>query len=302
MPPTPTSLLVLGIVYGLLAAVAHAIAFVVSRRYIVQGHGSSLRLMVTSHAMMGMLAAALLLPLWSPELRQVRSWGPPALGASLTYLFGQALFLAALKHTVSSRLVPLLGLKVVAVVPVALIFLNETLRWPQAAAVALSLVAGTMLHRIGGRLPWRSLLLILVAVCLFAMSDVFIVVLVPHLGAGFAAAARSVGVCYGICGLAALALLPWQGSRRLRDWLAAAPYVACWLPSMYLLFACLALCGPVLGNIVIGTRGLFAIVLGTILAARGMLHIEHHASRGVVLRRIGAVVLMIVAIAIYGLR
>jgi len=138
-------------------------------------------------------------------------------------------------------------------------------------------------------------------VCCFALSDVFIVILVPHLGTGFAAAARSVGVVYGICGLAALPLLPWQGSRRQADWLAVVPYVACWLPRMYLLFASLALCGPVLGNIVIGTRGLFAIVLGAILANRGLLHIEHHATADVVLRRAAAAVLMIVAIALYGL-
>jgi len=299
--PSISPLLVLGVVYGVLTAMAHAVAFAISRRYIVLGHGSSLRLMVASHAMMGLMAAALLPGIWSPELHNVRAWLPSALGASLTYLVGQALFLLALRHTVASRLVPLLGLKVVAVIPAALILLRETLTWPQVAAVLLSLTAGTMLHHIGGRLPWRSLLLILIAVCCFALSDVFIVLLVPQLGDGFVAAARSVGVVYGICGLAVLPLLPWHGSRRPADWLAVVPYVACWLPSMYLLFASLALCGPILGNIVIGTRGLFAIVLGAILAGRGLHHIEHHASADVILRRIAAAVLMIVAIAVYGL-
>ncbi|MCE9552777.1 MAG: EamA family transporter [Planctomycetes bacterium] len=302
MPPTPTPLLVLGIVYGLLAAVAHAIAFAISRRYIVQGHGSSLRLMVTSHVMMGVLALAVLVPLWSDELLDVRNWILPMLGTSVTYLLGQALFFIGLRHTASSRLVPLLGLKVVAVAPLSLLLLGQKLGWPQLAAVALSLVAGAMLHHIGGRLPWRSLLVTLLAVCMFAVSDVFVFLLVPRLGTGFAASARSVGVCYGFCGLAALPLLPWQGSRRRADWLAAVPHVLIWLPSMYLLFACIALCGPILGNIVIGTRGLFAIVLGALLAWQGMLHLEHHSSRGVVLRRIAAAVLMILAIAIYGVR
>jgi drug/metabolite transporter (DMT)-like permease len=147
MPSTISPLLVLGIVYGLLTAMAHAIAFAISRRYIVQGLGSSQRLMVVSHALMGLLAAALLPLIWSPELRNIRGWGPPALGASLTYLIGQALFLLALRHTVASRLVPLLGLKVVAVVPAAMVALKTTLDWPQVAAVGLSLVAGMMLHR-----------------------------------------------------------------------------------------------------------------------------------------------------------
>jgi drug/metabolite transporter (DMT)-like permease len=301
MPHAPPSLLALGILYGLLAAAAHAIAFVISRRYIVQGHGSSLRLMVISHAMMGVLAVTVLLPLWSAELRDVVRWIWPMLGASIAYLMGQGLFFLSLRHTASSRLVPLLGLKVAAVVPASMMLLGQELGRAQLAAVVLSLVAGAMLNQIGGRLPWRSSVWTLVAVCLFALSDVYIVLLVPRLGAGFVAAARSVGVCYGFCGLVALTLLPWQGSRRLDDWIAAAPHAICWLPSMYMLFACLALCGPILGNIVIGTRGLFAILLGMILAARGMHHIEHHVSRGVIVRRFGAAVLMIVAIAIYGI-
>ena len=300
MPPTPPPMLLLGIGYGLLTAVAHAVAFAMSRRYIVQGHGSSLQLMVTSHAIMGPVALLVMLPFWSDELRNVAAWGPLMVGASFSYLFGQALFLIALRHSVSSRLVPLLGLKVVAVVPASIWVMGVKFGWPQAAAVALSLVAGAMLHHIGGRLPLRSLMLTLVAICLFAMSDVCIVLLVRTLGQGFAASARSVGVCYGFCGLAVLPLLPWHGSRHWSDWRAALPHAACWLPSMYLLFACLGLCGAVLGNIVIGTRGLFAIALGAILAARGMHHLEHHASRGVVARRLAAAVLMIAAIAIYG--
>jgi drug/metabolite transporter (DMT)-like permease len=302
MPPTPTPLLLLGIVCGFITAAAHAVAFAISRRYIVLGHGSSLRLMVMSHAMMGPLAIVVLLASWSDELRRVTTWAPLMLGASLTYLVGQALFFISLRRTAASRLVPLLGLKTVAVIPPTMVLLGEKLSWIQGAAVALSLVAGAMLHHIGGRLPWRALLSTLVAVCLFALSDVYIILLVRQMGTGdLAAAARSVGLVYGFCGLAVLPLLPRLGTRRASDWLAAAPHAACWLPSMYTLFACLALCGAVLGNIVVGTRGLFAIALGAILASRGMFHIEHHASRGEIARRFAAAVLMIAAIAIYGL-
>lgn len=301
MPATLSPLLVQGVLFGLLAALGHAIAFVVSRRYIVLGFGSSLKLIVISHVMMGLLGAALLPLIWAPELGNLHAWLPPAVGACLTYLVGQVLFLLALRCTAASRLVPLLGLKVVAVIPVAFVLLHTTLGWPQLVAVALSLAAGAMLHHIGGRLPWQSLILILMAVCCFAFSDVFIVILVPRIGSGFMGAARSVGLVYGICGLLALPLLLWRGGYGPSDWLAVTPYVACWLPSMYLLFACLALCGPVLGNIVIGTRGLFAIVLGALLASRGLVHIESRVTVDIVVRRIAAAVLMILAIALYGL-
>ncbi|MCE9546176.1 MAG: EamA family transporter, partial [Planctomycetia bacterium] len=296
-------MVLLGILCGVLAAMAHAIAFAISRRFIVQVHGTSLQLMVLSHALMGPMAAAVLLltPLHGVEMTDVCRWLPATIGAGGTYLIGQALFFLSLRYVAASRLVPLLGLKVVAVAPISIVMLGAHFGWPQYAAIGLSLAAGAMLHHIGGRLPLSSLAITLFAVCLFAFSDVYIFKLIPLMGHGFAAIARSVCVVYGACGLAALPLLPWYGSRRASAWAAALPHAAIWFPSMFLLFACIALCGPVLGNIAIGTRGLLSIALGSAIAARGLFHLEQHASRGVVLRRLLAAGLMIGAMALYRL-
>jgi len=103
-----------------------------------------------------------------------------------------------------------------------------------------------------------------------------------------------------MCGVAGLVALPWYGSRRFADWRAAAPYAAIWLPSMFALFGSLALCGAVLGNLAIATRGLFSIVLGVVLARGGFHHLEQHVARGVLLRRLAAAILMMAAIGLFG--
>lgn len=134
---------------------------------------------------------------------------------------------------------------------------------------------------------------------MFAFSDIGIIKLVDACGSGLRGSVCAVCVSYGMCGLTGLAVLPWFGTRRAADWRAAAPYAAIWLPSMFGLFAALAMCGAVLGNIVLSTRGLFSIGLGVLLARGGLHHLEQHVARDVLLRRTGAAVLVVAAIALY---
>jgi len=292
-------MLAAGIFYGLIASVGQSVSFVYSRRFIVNGHGDEVRLLALGHVMMGSVAAISLPLAWDWSIREIDAvlWYGTLTAA--TYLIGQIGFFAALRRSEVSRISPLLGLKVAAVAPFSIWLLSAEIVPLQWVAIAMSVFGGFLLNRIGGRLPLMTLSCTLFAVVMFALSDIAIIKLVDTCGQGFMASIRAVCVTYTLCGLVSLAVLPWCGSRKIADWKAAAPYAAIWLPCMFGLFASLAMCGAVLGNIVLSTRGLFSIGFGVLLARSGHHHLEQHVARSVLLRRAIAAVFMIAAIGLY---
>ncbi|MEX0866740.1 MAG: DMT family transporter, partial [Pirellulales bacterium] len=267
--------MLIGILVCLASAVIQTLSFVSSRRFIVAGHGNPFRLLAMGHVLMGLLAAVVFPFFWHALLLDIHRWLWLTLAASAFYLFGQVFFMIALRRSDSSRVAPLLALKMPAVAVVTILVLRDVINMWQWLAVGIAVAAAFVLNRIGGTLPKQTVLSILLAVCSFAMCDVVIVALIDACmedAAGatrFAAATRAVCVTYMLCGLGAALLLPWLGARKRRAWLYAAPYACAWLPSMYLFYMALSLIGPVLGNIVISTRGLWAIVLGALIAKAG---------------------------------
>lgn len=292
-------MLAAGIIYGLIASAGQSVSFVYSRRFIVNKHGDEVQLLALGHVMMGVGAAICLPFCWDSSITNLASVLWYASIASATYLVGQVGFFAALRRSEVSRVSPLLGLKVAAVAPLSMWLLDAEIVPLQWLAIAMSIAGGFMLKRIGGWLPIGTIVGTLFAVVMFASCDIAIIKLVRLFGDGMMASVRAVCVTYVICGIAGLAALPWFGSRNSRDWRAALPYAGIWLPSMFGLFASLVMCGAVLGNIVLSTRGLFSIAIGVLLARAGHLHLEQHVARDVVLRRAAAAVLMVASIGLY---
>lgn len=302
-------MLLLGIILGLVGALGHSFSFIFTRRFMVKGHGSNLRLLVLGHVIMGAVSL-ITLPLWYHQpLNDYAAWLYLAIAASSFYLIGNAAFFYSLGRIAASRIAPFLGLKVAVVALLSIAFLDMQLQIQHWVAVALSVIAAFLLNRIGGKLPLLILLTLLFAICNFASSDIFIVQLIranenlvhTHTDsnwATFISSVRSVGQCYLVCGVIALAFLPKFGSRNKEDWAAALPYGLIWICAMVLFFACLAMCGTVLGNIVTSTRGLTSILLGAAMAKLGLLHLEQHNSKSILIRRFAAAFLMIIAIAL----
>ena len=81
----------------------------------------------------------------------------------------------------------------------------------------------------------------------------------------------------------------------------AVPYAAVWFSGMAAFYACFALCGIVLGNIVQNTRGLLSIALGWFVARAGRTDLEERVSRAVLARRVAAALLLLAAVALYAL-
>ncbi len=300
----------LGVAAGFVAALASAVSYFISRHHSSRG-GSSFRLLVIAHALMGAACLPAAWLLWPAGLPAAPGWIAPLLGSSCSYLGGQAVVFAALARADTSRVAPLLGLKIAMLACIISCFPGEPLDLRQWLAVALSIVAALMLQRGGGMRP-AAVGFTLTACAAFAVSDLCIVALIDglqqtasnagvpldRLRVGFLAMLVTYATCGGIatCGLvAAPALRP---SMR-HDWVAGSRYALTWLLGMAGLYICFGLVGVVLGNIVQSTRGLFSIVIGAALAHAGWHGLETRIDRKTLTRRLLAAGLMTAAIALY---
>lgn len=301
---------VLGIAAGLLAALSSAVSYLISRHHVSEG-GSSRRLLVLAHALMGAACLPAAWVLWPAALPVARAWVAPLLGSSCCYLAGQALVFSALARADASRVSPLLGLKIAMLACIVSLLPRESLDVRQWCAVGLSVVAAAMLQR-GGGLRAVALGLTLAACVAFAASDLCIVALIDGLQRTAAVAdvplARLEAGClamlitYALCGLlatGALAVVPPLRPSRRREWDAAARYAVMWLLGMAGLYTCFGIVGVVFGNILQSTRGMMSIGMGAALAHAGWHDLETRVDRRTLVRRLVAAALMTAAIAIY---
>jgi len=290
----------LGLLLSFVSAAGIAVAYVFSRLFLARGSGRSLRLLAIGHVWMGAIAAVVTVALWPDDMPPVRRWLPLVALCSGFYLLAQVLLFVSLRRTDASRVAPLIGLKVLAVALIRLLAFGRLFTPLQWLAVLLSVAATFALNRIGGRLP-KGVVVGILLVCLgYACSDIFAFEIIEALdGRSFQITTLSAALCYVVCGLAGLALLPAVGVRPGRDWLWALPFSVAWLGAVACTFAAFARVGVVFTNIVQSTRGLWSILLGAAVARAGLIHLERLRSRGEVLRRLAAAALMSAAIALF---
>lgn len=302
-------MLVIGIMLALAAALAQSTAYILSRVFVVGRPNGSNQLLIISHLLQGLAGVALVLIFWPEHPPPFADYAWPLAGDAFFYMVGQAGLFYALKHTQASRVAPLLAMKVVLLAILAAVFLNQSIAPQQWAAVVLAVGAAFVLNYSGGGIPRLALLGVAMAVVGYSLSDtcikLFLDIFAPaygdaaEVGPRLKAGMLGVGMAYVICGAVAALFLPWAGSRSWRTWVATMPFAGTWLLSMFLLYGSFATAGIVLANIVQSTRGIMSVVLGVLLASWGLLHLETHVSRGVLARRLGAAVLMCLAIALY---
>ena len=305
----PSGSLGLGVAAGLVAAAASAVSYLVSRHH-GRTAGASLRLLLLAHVVMGIACLPLIAWLWPARVPPPARWLPPLVGSAASYLGGQAVVFAALRRMPASRLAPLLGLKIVMLAVIVSFLPGVPLDARQWCAVALSVVAATLLRPATDAGPAAGLTgglgTVLVGCLLFAVSDLCIVGLIDGLqGDGSSRLARlhagslAMAITYAFCGAAAACGLPWAGPRDSRDWAAAGQYAAAWLGGMVALYCCFGTVGAVFGNVLQSTRGLMAVAIGPVLAHAGWHDLEERVDRATLARWLAAAALMTAAIAIY---
>lgn len=291
-----------GIALGVGAALCHSASYVFTRLFVLRHRRGALSLLVHAHVLMGAFSIALLPFLWTPRMPPVSAYALPLAGATGAYLLAQAAFFALLRRTEASRIAPLLGLKILILAVISTAALNQPLSRSQWLAVVLCASAAAMLNYCGGALP-RSVLLWTLFVCTgYSLSDLNIAWLVSSLQPLPRWHASPLGVClsYSLSGIVALGALPFASRFKTRDeWAYALPFAVSWLMAMMFLFACFAYVGPVFGNILQSTRGIFSILIGAWLAHRGFENLERRISPGVAARRVFAAALMCLAIWLF---
>lgn len=294
-------MLTLGIACGLIAAVLHAGAYLLSRRYVVTCHRPVFALMVTSHTLMGLVCGVGLLPMLGETWPPVSDYAWEVFATAGTYYIGQIGLLVAMRKSDASRVGALLGLKVIFVAFLAMFFLEQHITPLQWLAIGLAVASAFTLNAAGGSLPTTSILGVMTACVLFAVSDIYIKKLIAGLqplGEVRAPIAAAL-LCYGFCGVLSLPLLAVVGIGQRKEWKAAAPYAGAWLSGILFMFACYAYAGVVLAVMILSLRGLFAIGLGVLVARAGHLHLERHVPRNVLIRRILAAIMMTLALVLY---
>lgn len=299
----------LGVAAGLAAGFFSAVCYFISRDHGTRG-GSSLRLLVLAHALMGLACLPAAWLLWPAGLAADARWAWPLAGTTASYLLGQVLVFSALRRAGASRVAPLLGLKIAMLAGITCLAPGGGLDSRQWIAVGMSVVAAVMLQR-GGGMPPVALALTLVSCLTFATSDLCIVALIDGLQAASTAAGTSLGrlaagglamaVTYVACGGVALALASQPAARPTSrdDWVAGGRYAIAWLTGMIGLYTCFGTVGAVFGNILQSSRGVISIAIGAALAHHGRHDLEARVDRATFLRRLAAAALMTAAIAVY---
>lgn len=299
-----TATLAAGVTAGLVSGACNAVAFLVSRHHATASRGGGLRLLVLAHLVMAAACLPVAWSLWPRQGLDAATCLPPLVGSIACYLAGQAALIASLRRADASRVVPLLALKIVALAVIVSCLPGERLDLRQWAAVGLCVVAAVVLQGRRDPVPAGVVGLMLAACLGFAATDLLVVRLIdavqavdpsrPRLWASLLAAA----VTYVCCGGVAAVFLPIARPRR-GDWRAAGWYGLVWLVGMATLFACFGALGAVFGNVLLSSRGLFAVVIGAVLAHRGWHELEQRVDRAALLRRVVATLLMTTAIALY---
>ena len=317
----------LGIIFGLAAAFCQSLSYL-STRYYVQKRvaappggsgggvgGGSRQLLVLSHVWMGLFALLVIPFAWPAGGIHFLRILSPLLCNALFYLAGQVGLMIALKHTEPSRVSPLLGIKIVILALIA-----SFIRQPDAAAgaavgltliqwaaVILCVFAAVSLNFSGATLSRRAVVAILFTCLFYSISDWNIGLLVNGLRVGTSMSfvhAAVLGGClsYLVTALCVIGFLPRFGARRAADWRDAVPFAVTWFSAMLLLFSSFALIGVLFGNILQSTRGLMSILMASLLIKLGHHHLESHATRAVLLRRLASGALMFLAVLLYALK
>ncbi|NLF93251.1 MAG: DMT family transporter [Oligosphaeraceae bacterium] len=301
---------ILGVICGLVAALFMALAFFCSSRAIrLHPDMGSLGLLARAHVIMGGLALVALPLFWREQVWQdLRLWLPITLAGVLCYLLGQTCLFLAQRKVDSSRLVPLLGLKLVILAFLnAIVFRSEQYGWLQVLAIICTLSSALMLNNAGRKIPLPSFFLVILACTGYSLSDTCIkrqMEVVASLGIeGLALQSLlCTSLSYTLSGVLGLLLLPLTSRQGRQSWIHTAPFALTWITGIVFLFACFALIGTVNGNIAQSTRGLWAILAGYILAKAGLTYLEERVSWQIILRRVAAAILMILAILLFNCR
>jgi drug/metabolite transporter (DMT)-like permease len=266
---------------------------------------TSLALLARGYVVMGVLAALALPFIWPAAdiMPPARVYAWPVFADMLYCVIGQAFMFITLRFVEASRVSPLLSLKILILALGSLAFGVESYSALQWTGIGLSVGAAFLLCRAGGRVPLKAIAGILLTCAFFAISDSYTKrlfdIFLPSLP--FTHASILITLLFtAVGGVFGALALPFTGGFPRRMWSAyALPFGLTWLAAMLFLSACFGMIGIVHGNIAQSFRGLISIGIGYLVARAGLVEIEERVSRGTLLRRVAAALLMVLSVALF---
>lgn len=284
-----------GIVLGIATAFMQSLSYLASG-YFIRKHNSALKLLITSHVAMGVVSAVLMPFFWDGGILQLSGAVWLALGVwIMMFMLGQMGFFISQKLIEPSRLASLLGLKIVVLSLIWIFFFGQTLNFLQITGVVLSVAAAFAMNWSGGRhFEIKSLIPLVMTLVCYSLTDLSEtrMVLLCDKGDIVHAGISVTLLCYtvlGICSLPALFKTGWN----LKMQCHSLPFSLLWLGSQMTLLICFGIIGPVFGNVIQSSRGIFSVVFGVLVCRLGFDVMENSASGKLWLRRAMAALLMI---------
>ncbi|MBN2713805.1 MAG: hypothetical protein JXR97_15410 [Planctomycetes bacterium] len=294
-----------GIVFGLMCGLGQAFTYLLSRRFMkIEGHSSG-RLLCLSHIIMGLFSLALLPFLW---IDPVNGWTPviwPLIGTTLFYVVGQLSLFQAVKLIEGSRVASMLSFKIALLALLVTVTGTGIISTQQWIAVAVA-VAAVQLINVSPRTaesatswkayPWIG------ATCLgYAISDFHIKLLLKALSneSSPAISAFAVALTYTLAAAGSLFIMTKYRDSSASTWRMALPFAVFWYFGMLCLFIAMGYIGIVGAVILQSTRGIWAIILGIIVAHLGHLHLEGRLTLKYRLIQVFAALMMCAAIALF---
>lgn len=303
-----------GILFGLGAAVMMAMAAISSGRAVRRSpEAGAFGVLIASHIWAGILAALGLVILWDKSIAPgFASWFPICIMAAVFYLIGQWLFFIIQKQVDSSRIVPLLGVKLIFLALInGCILKKEIYGWPQYLGVLCTIASAfVMVDKKSGRpMSLMNVLTLLVLSMFYALSDISLDtqygrVDTYYTGGRLICSMLNTCLTYTLVGVGTAAFLLPFGRKILtrRVWLDSLPYGVFWLAGIAFLFASFSIIGPVNGAIAQSTRGIFAILIGALIAKHGFSYLEEKVTPSIFWHRIFSAVLMILAMVFFNMK
>ena len=269
--------------------------------------------LVAGHIWTGILSAVGLLCLWNSGIvTSFAHWFPICIVGACSYLIGQWLFFMVQRQVDSSRVVPLLGLKLIFLAIInGCILKLEIYGWPQYLGIFCTMASAfVMADKKSGRpMTILNVVMLLVQCMFYSLTDSCLNIQygrVEAFASGSRLACSMLNTClsYFLVGVeTAICLLPFARKKLTkRIWIDSFPYAAFWLVGISCLFACFSLIGPVNGAIAQSTRGIFAILIGAVIARLGYSYLEEKVTPSIFWHRIFSALLMVLAMVFFNMK
>ena len=290
-----------GIVFGIATALMQSLSYLTSA-FFIRRHNSALKLLICSQVAMGICSLILLPFFWGAGIFSLPAelWGFLGLWI-LMFMLGQGGFFLSQKLIESSRLASLLGLKIIVLSAIWILIFRQTLNFLQIIGILLSVTAAFAINWSGGKkLDLKALIVLTMTLVFYSITDFTETHMVVMCNRGniVRAGIAVTLLCYtvlGVCSLPVLFKTRWNWKMQ-RD---AVPFSLLWLLSQMTLLICFGFIGPVFGNVIQSSRGIFSVVFGVAACKLGFDVMENAASKKVWLRRALAALLMISGIACF---